>query len=284
MVAPYSIGHAVRSSVRIPGSGCNRQARPVLLDLSYVSPVVAPVSIPQPLRGTPFRSYLAQPVPKANQPSKEKKDGGPCAQKFFGTPTSRTSKEVVANAEAESNGKCKRKHSENGDKDFDGSSAPLAPKRFRQEDSGTVQTPVQVHSAMKPTSCYIKQIYLVQTAQAHQELNLKAAQIATVAVSLIVPQMNQVVVDGGSTELGSFPSCGMAKTGTRPSASAGNLQSSSTETLPDQPPPSKCSMTQKIDQLRKENELLNQRLNKFINIFKSKEKLQYLANFLSQTL
>lgn len=285
MVAPYIIGHAVRSSVRIPGSGCNRQANPVLLDLSNVSPLVAPVPIPQ--RGTPFRPYLAQPIPKANQPYKEKKAGAPCAQKFSGTPTNGVSKEVSANAKAESNGKCKRQRSEKGDKDFDESSAPLAPKRFRQDDSGTVQTHVQVQSAMKTDSCHTKQIYLVQSAQVQQELDLQQAQAATVVVSLIFPQINQVVVNGGSTKLGPIPSRVAWRrlgVGRSSNASAGNLQSNSNEMPPDQRPSSQCSMTQKINQLKKENELLNQRLDKFINIFKSKEKLQYIANFLSQTL
>ena len=71
MVVPHQVGDIIRSFVRVPGSGSERSANPVLCDLARASTLAA--TVPQPQNLPPATNVLT-PIPLLTQiPNNQKR-------------------------------------------------------------------------------------------------------------------------------------------------------------------------------------------------------------------
>ena len=83
MVVPHCTGDLVRSFVRVPSSGIEKSAKPVLCDLARVSTLAAIVSVPQNLPSSTnvlIQTPSVTPIPNSQQrkrPRPEEKENNP---------------------------------------------------------------------------------------------------------------------------------------------------------------------------------------------------------------
>ena len=83
MVVPHCIGDPVRTFVRVPSSGIEKSAKPVLCDLGRTSTLAATISVPQNLPSSTnvlFQTPSVTPIPNSQQrkrPRPEEKENSP---------------------------------------------------------------------------------------------------------------------------------------------------------------------------------------------------------------
>ena len=74
MVVPHQVGDIIRSFVRVPGSGSERSANPVLCDLARASTLAATVPIPQnPPPATHVLTQIPCPYSNTQIPNNQKR-------------------------------------------------------------------------------------------------------------------------------------------------------------------------------------------------------------------
>lgn len=217
MVVPHSTGQLVRSMVRIPGSGSDRQAHSICLDLSNVSSLAATI----PLSRTLPQAFLRPQSPPVKSVEMDTKH-----------------RSMETSAEAAPRPVTRRKRSLPQklleDAKQTGPSAPSAPKVSRM--------------APAPAQSLQIQISLTQTSTPNQTLQVF---VLPGTVLQTVPVEHQAL--NGSMGFNG-DSCSTI---------------SATQAL---------QLHQEVEQLKKQNKALIERVTKFQNIFKDKKCLQHIAN------
>ncbi|XP_068210619.1 uncharacterized protein [Palaemon carinicauda] len=232
MVLPYSSGQLVRSLVRIPGSGLDRQAEPTILDLSKVSPLASTVPVPRSVPVALSRNKNVTSPPPPPSPSLDKL------------------------AKAAVQGQVS-------------SAASTSHKRPREEDD----------EARQGSNSKVGRKDNSSPAQTQDSQTNRTTPVATVTVSLVPSQqIQQVTINGGPRQV--LISCnGTVQLSNVQIVRAGpsGIQQAST-TPSSQGGVSNGALLQEVNQLKKENEELNEKLKKFQNIFRNKDSLRYIAN------
>ena len=238
MVVPYTSGELVRSLVRVPGSGTDKNAYPCVLDLSNVSPLAASVPIPRSIPNALIKHYKRETPPA---PSDESANASyPSDVSADRTPTNVNTK------------KRQREESE---------SLTLKAKIMKSDISSLTQTPVQLRSL--PTNIPI---------QAGKVVILSPVQIkghpATQKVQVVGQTQQDFPMSGIhniAMKTGESATVHQVKEGAF--ATSELLSSGSTR-----------SLIQELMDLKKENQKLSECRQRYRNIFQDKASLQYVVN------
>ena len=236
----------VKSMVRIPGSGYDHKADPVLLNLSKVSSLAALIQVPQSLPKPFYRLNSSNQISPNNSskisPSnlfqQKVNNNGVCAGKFMDT-SARSLPKTEAIVSIASN-KNKRKYPEESKKKDNYSFTFSAVNKIRKNSVITSQTNIQPQKT----------------------ITINATQIGS-ATSSSGSSSQILISSSGTLQFGNL-------------VLTNGIQQSQTI------PSLLTKLLKERDQLRNENQELNQRLIKFQSIFRNRDSLKYLISRLSQ--
>ncbi|XP_066983126.1 uncharacterized protein [Macrobrachium rosenbergii] len=263
MVVPYSTGYLVRSLVRVPGSGNDRQADPVMLDLSNVSPLAATVPVSRTVPSALSRTNQVTPPPPS-PPSGKLTSNAPLL--------SEASSAAAAGASPVNASSLKREREEGHQ--YQSSTPAAKVPRKDSISSGRPEAPSQLGA---PVSHPRREV-LHPTAQRQEHLPLQVVQVA-IALPVVVPQQAQSTAGSNRPQHRVVLACNGVRIVTAEPSSTYQA------TAPPSPVSDGCStevLLEEVNNLKRENEELNERLKKFQNIFRNKDTLRYLANRILQ--
>lgn len=259
MVVPHSTGQLVRSLVRIPGSGANREANPTCLDLSNVSSLAATVPVsrtlpsallsPQPPPVNPFElgmkpRSMTIPAKTAPRPATGRKRSAP--QELL-----EDSRETALST----------------------SPAPKAPRIATAPAAQSLQIQISLTQGSTPNQA--PQVIVLPTLMQPQQLPNLTPTAAVQQYQLPIMGAGIVQMENPqnptNTRMTGLPE-EVPEHGAQNGSTGYNVASSTNDVT------QVAQLCQEMNQLREQNKALIERVTKFQNLFKDRKCLQLIAN------